>query len=273
MLRDRIIGPQQLVGPQKARRVKKGKYVGGIEFERSPLPNPVAKSQRCYSLSLVTQAQRRMSAPSSGSKLESIPPCVHTDLRSDILKHASVATMDGLARGPPDLVETLQEQADFVNLPHVGSDSNVAHPSFQLNVATAVEPDENKDELESLAIGSLGKFGKPHIDGADSPAAPSSMTVLSSEYKEIEQDLFYVLDFGIAWTLDPISIYYFSGLHFHGGSQPVYKQDRTDKSFIFYRLTLIGYPPDDMLSGKEALAFATMPTGEPLRLGFEYRDR
>jgi len=33
------------------------------------------------------------------------------------------------------------QQAEVTNLPRIGKDGNVIHPAFQLNIATAMEPD------------------------------------------------------------------------------------------------------------------------------------
>jgi len=43
--------------------------------------------------------------------------------------------------GPPGLLEIATRQAEVTNLPRIGKDGNVIHPAFQLNIATAVEPD------------------------------------------------------------------------------------------------------------------------------------
>ena len=98
------------------------------------------------------------------------------------------------------------------------------------------------------------------------------MLVLSQEYEGVEEDMFYILDLGIGWDLEPFSALYFSGLHFHGGSQPVYRRDRADPNFVYYQITLIAYPVDELLSGTDSVAFGTLPNGEVLPVGFDFRD-
>jgi hypothetical protein len=267
----RMIGPRESVGPNKAKKQKDGSYKDGVFVEHDDRMQPVGGSGRAYSISLVNQAQSRMTAPAAAVKTASTAVDEHTALRSDILKYGSMAIMEGMRKGgPPGLVELLETQADATNLPRIGSDGNVAHPSFQVNISSAVEP-EDLDEGASQ-IKSLGFYGDKHIDAKDSAAAPTGMANLSDDSDDIEEQLFYLFELGIAWILVPFCLYYFSGLHWHSGSQPVYKRNRADKDSIYYRITLIAYPPDDMLSGRDAVAFAGLPNNTTLKVGFDFRN-
>jgi len=140
----------------------------------------------------------------------------------------------------------------------------------EINVAVAVEPSAVKRNANE--IGSLGVFGASHIDCRDCPAAPTGMTVLSEDDDSVEPELFFIFDLGLAWRLESLSTYYFSGLHVHCGSQPVYKPDRANKDNIHYRLTLIAYPPDDMLTARDAVSLAGLPNGKLLQVGYDFRD-
>lgn len=192
--------------------------------------------------------------------------------------------MRGLRKHISDRVmKVVDEQADLTNMPHIGVDDNVAYSSLQLNIASAVSNGSSKcfRHVEGKAnlysdvrlTKSLGKYGGSHIDAADSESVPTAMTILSRPHPDIEEEYFYMLDCGIAWAMEEFSTVYFSGLHFHGGSQPVYRDGpRQDPQTNFYRLTLIAYPPSLILDGKDAVAFAALPSNQMLRIGTEMRN-
>lgn len=50
--------------------------------------------------------------------------------------------MSGLKDGPKDLEKTLADRNEYLNIPKVGMDENVAFPAFQLNIAAAVDADD-----------------------------------------------------------------------------------------------------------------------------------
>lgn len=121
-------------------------------------------------------------------------------------------------------------------------------------------------------VASLGKFGEPHIDAPDALGGVTDMLNCSPPYDGIEPDVFYVTDVGIGWEMQSLDSFFFSGLHWHGGCQPVYRPDREDPTYIYNRLTLIAYPPEVMLSGEDSVAFASLSNGGLLPVGFEWRD-
>lgn len=57
--------------------------------------------------------------------------------------------MEGLWKGGSHLKKLMTTQAEFTNLPRVGSDQNVAYPAFQLNIASAVEPSNTSEMFDS----------------------------------------------------------------------------------------------------------------------------
>jgi hypothetical protein len=173
-----------------------------------------------------------------------------------------------LEKGPEEHLRVLKTQAEFSNMPRIGIDANVVHPAFQLNVVSGKE----HGDRGSGVIVELGTVGKGHLDGRDSTGVNSCLTDLSEEYSDVEEQHFFLLDFGIAWVMEPLSTISFSGLHFHAGMQPRYKRIRADPKHIHYRLTLIGYTPDPMLCGSETLAFASLPNGLVLPLSYELKN-
>ncbi len=66
------------------------------------------------------------------------------------------------------------------------------------------------------------------------------------------------MEFGIVWVLEEFCTLYFSGLHMHGGGLAQYGPLHTDDS-IYTRVTVILYPPQVILNGESALAFAALP--------------
>jgi hypothetical protein len=270
-VRGEMLGPSEEMGPNRAVfDTETNKFVGGIDFERTERAKPVKDAARAYSILMVNYAQRRLSTPSVQAKQVELVPARDVTLRSKILHSGSKAIMEGMSKGGSSLIETLTKQAELTNVPRIGSDCNVAHPAYQVNVASAVEPETLS--RNGTTIASLGKFGGEHIDGNDTPGSPTSMLVLSHDYDGVEDDLFYLLDLGIAWDLEPLTALYFSGLHIHGGSQPVYRRDREDRNFLYYRITLIAYPVDEMLSGTDSISFGTLANGSLLPIGFDFRD-
>lgn len=119
---------------------------------------------------------------------------------------------------------------------------------------------------------SLGIFGTAHIDAGDNAGAPTAMTIISEHHPDVEEEFFNVLDFGIAWSMEELSTIYFSGLHFHGGSVARYRTARQADYEIFYHLTLIAYPPTQILNAQDSVALAAMPDGSPFRVGIEMRN-
>jgi hypothetical protein len=210
-----------------------------------------------------------MTAPTAQCKTYDLVKDEDALMRFNLVKLGAENAMDGLEKGPEGLVDVLSTQASHSNLPRVGYHENVGFPFFQANIAAGVEPNANN---ESSAILPLGKFGFPHIDDKDCPASPTAMLNLSPEYDDVEPQYFYVMEFGVGWLMEPLSTFYFSGLHFHGGCQPRYKPNRQDPDFIYYRIALIAYPNEDAMSGQDATAFATLANDQLLMHGYEFRN-
>jgi hypothetical protein len=71
--------------------------------------------------------------------------------------------------------------------------------------------------------------------------------------------------------MEEFSTIYFSGLHFHGSSQPFYRTPQSLTDPIYYRLTLIGYPPNKSFNGMSSMVFAALPDGSLLKSYQEMR--
>jgi hypothetical protein len=112
---------------------------------------------------------------------------------------------------------------------------------------------------------SLGRAAGSHIDGGDSPACPTAMTNLSKPHPDVDPELFSILDLGITWELTEFCTVFFSGLNLHGGRQPYYHNSSGVEKEIYYRITLICYPPNQLLNGESSLAFAALPDGSLLK--------
>lgn len=109
---------------------------------------------------------------------------------------------------------------------------------------------------------SLGKYGGLHADCGDSASAVTGMTCLSEKREDVEEDVFFLEDFGIGIILDEFDTIYFCGLHFHGGTQPRYVAGPRLHSRCHVRITLICYAPAAFFDVPSSEAFVTLPGKE-----------
>ena len=191
--------------------------------------------------------------------------------------------MKGLERGPEGLVDKMRTQAAVANTPRIGITDNICYPAFQLNIAAAVSKRFKSGSVHfhsqiwkysiarivNVFKRSLGCAAGTHIDGSDSPACPTALSNWSKPHPDVDEELFSILDWGISWVMEEFSTLYFSGLHFHGGSQPFYRTPCRINKTGYNRLTLIGYPPNESLNGTSSMAFAALPDGKLLK---SYRE-
>ncbi|KAH6894930.1 hypothetical protein BKA70DRAFT_1439101 [Coprinopsis sp. MPI-PUGE-AT-0042] len=251
-VRDKVYGKDEEMGEQKAYFDKAaGIWRGGVLFECSNNAKNLANGLRCYPLATIHQAPKNMDAPSSGRKGEDSD---HARLNLDLLKVGASAGMEGLRQGPETLLPLLQDQADLVNTPRIGTPDNVGFQAFQLNIATAAKRAEARQLKESL-----GGFGASHIDGGDSAASVTCMSILTRPHPDVEEELFFIFNFGIAIYLSEFSSVLFSGLHYHCGQQVFYKDGRRTLMIPHIRLTLIAYPPAVILDALSSSAIANTP--------------
>lgn len=100
------------------------------------------------------------------------------------------------------------------------------------------------------------------------------MTVLSEGRNDVEEDLFTVMDVGIVLAITEFDTVFFSGLHFHGGTQPIYKTNAERKAYPHVRMTLVAYPPCSFFEASTSSAFATLPgpAGTVMKVYSEMKD-
>ncbi|KAF9041370.1 hypothetical protein BJ165DRAFT_1530100 [Panaeolus papilionaceus] len=266
-----IIGTNDELGSEKPVLDDTGLFTGGLAFERDGNVNAVASNIRSYQLAATFQRQKCMTAPGKQAKVFTLKRSPYEEGRFRAIKVATAAARRGLDKGAPNLESILERQAEVTALPAIGSDDNIAWPAGQLNAVAATD----KDQAKSMAA-SIGKFGETHLDSGDNAGAPTAMLVLTRPHPDLEDDYFYILDCGICWKMTEFAILFFSGLHVHGGCQPIYKSIRTEPRIHAYRITQILYPPLHMINGTDAVAFAALPaTGGKSRvfaIGHEMRN-
>ncbi|KDR66009.1 hypothetical protein GALMADRAFT_148182 [Galerina marginata CBS 339.88] len=278
-LRALILGPESelCTGPQ------------GTAFQRHPRAIPLAKAPGCYPVSLTVQVQRSLAAPAKANKVYTTKKDEDAQMRFDLIKLGARSSVKGLAKGPVGLVDVLTTQAELTNLPRIGVDGNVAHPSWQLNVADAISapppqpatrrrkktvppPDGVADDAKDNNIEDLGEFGGNHEDTYDGVGPPTNMTTLTAPHPDVPTQYFFLFDMGVCWELQEFSSAFFSGLNNHGGMAVRLNAQRTALDQIFKRLSLIGYPQGHIIDGQVAVAWAALPNNILLPIGRELRD-
>ncbi|PPQ86374.1 hypothetical protein CVT25_002452 [Psilocybe cyanescens] len=251
-LQEDILGPTSLMSPHKPVKDENGNYIGSIQFEQHDRAVNIKSGPHCYTLGATMQAQKTMSAPGAQSKVFSRTKDADSSIRFNIVKTGAVAGIMGLKKAPESLLRPVSALAP------IGDDENCAWPSWQLNIAPGVS------QSDSNLQASLGKFGEPHVDASDSSGIPTCMQILSKFNPNVSPEYFHILCCGIAWLMEEFSVLFFSGLHFHGGHPPITND-------LYYWLTLIGYPPNQIVNGYDAVAFAAGAKHKPFIVGIEMR--
>ncbi|TFK60225.1 hypothetical protein BDN72DRAFT_905153 [Pluteus cervinus] len=256
-IRGRLLGDIQDIEPGKPRKIG-DKFVGGIAFERSERAIPVKPDARAYTILTSYQVPCALLAPAASCKKKSTVIDQELKDRADLIKICTRSTSSGMCKGGDEIAEALELQAELTNMPRVGCDSNVFHPAIQVNIASAAPFGSTGNSLQS----DLGQFGTAHIDGSDSSAAPTAMTVLSKPSHKVTREYFCILDLFCAWIIREFATIFFSGLHFHGGMITEYLAAGFEDEKIT-RITVIKYPPSPVLDSASALAFAALPKCTP----------
>jgi hypothetical protein len=156
---------------------------------------------------------------------------------------------------------------------------------MQLNVAKAINVGDRSGEWSSFTLcpallmrerGSdrhiecLGQAGNPHYNKQDSPVGLTYMFNLSKEHPDVQHELFTILSLGLCFVVPPLSAVYFLGLYLHTGTQPVYTSPQSDPK-DYYQVTLICYPPKDVLHNHGSLALGMGVDGEIVKHTLEMR--
>lgn len=113
--------------------------------------------------------------------------------------------------------------------------------------------------------GSMGNYGRPHIDDKDSPGHYTNMTVHSDIPAGYNPGRFHIFGLGICINLDNFTSINFSGLHYHGGSPPTAPPGEKPVHWA-YRFVLILYPPLKMTDGSARLVLAALPKNREFHL-------
>lgn len=109
----------------------------------------------------------------------------------------------------------------------------------------------------------MGKYGDIHIDGGDPPAAYTAVTNLSNLSEGVHPGYFCIADAGIIFKLDFLSTLFFNGLHFHGGTAPMYPVDTVDQPGSDVRINIVQYGALPIIEGPVLAAFGAWPKKEP----------
>jgi hypothetical protein len=104
-------------------------------------------------------------------------------------------------------------------------------------------------------IKDLGPFGVPHNDTGDNEAGLTHMQNMTRPHPNVETEWFTIIDLGCCWRLDELCSIFFSGVHYHSGSNAVAKEG-FDEMKPYTRITLIMYPSGHELDGDSRIAFA-----------------
>lgn len=95
----------------------------------------------------------------------------------------------------------------------------------------------------------LGQFGHSHIDENDSGAALTSFTLIPSFPDDYESGYFAYHDYMVYIAPTEISLLFFTGLHFHGGTAPS-PPPGIPPIPSAYRLGIVCYPNGKIMQGE-----------------------
>ncbi|KAK0471902.1 hypothetical protein IW261DRAFT_1571360 [Armillaria novae-zelandiae] len=278
-LQDDVYSKDELMSDSKAITID-GNFCGGIAIERTFRSRFHIRNAQCaYHLTTSFQEARGLEVPHQSNKSDNSKETDHENvLRQWVNELAIHAANEGLCKGAPHVSGIMTQWADLTNFPKTGGFDRYAGfsssvnfwPALQMNLASACRGKHHTDGNERLsptdedadAQGSLkkylGKYGGNHSDGGDNTVIPMAMTNFTHPHPDVLEERFCLMEFSIVWVLEEFCTLFFSGLHMHGRGLAQYGPLHTINS-IYTRVTIILYPPQAILSGKSALAFAALP--------------
>ncbi|KAG7090264.1 hypothetical protein E1B28_011861 [Marasmius oreades] len=198
---------------------------------------------RCYSLGLTRQRARNATAPAADNQVN-WNDTNGRELRGNIVWTCSQIGVHSLKSRAPCIYKTLDNYAEVMNLPRLGNPQNCTYPAAQLNTAGAVAYSSDQDLSKEMSV-----FGEPHKDEHNASGG------LSGAY-------------GVYYELDGMKFANFSGLQKHGGTPPRAPPSQQVKPWAAC-LSIILYPPTELLNGTFCLQVAPWPDGKPLVLPSE----
>ncbi|KAI1783259.1 hypothetical protein LXA43DRAFT_1067802 [Ganoderma leucocontextum] len=257
LARDADLGPAEERTPNKPHKVNGEFTQEGVHYERSPLANSLEKNDRAYPLTMSYEQTRKLSGPCVGTKFEE-EVSEHNTLHSETVAAAAEVAMCSLDVAPPQIKEHLDEQANLLNVPSVGSTRNTAFPFMQMNLMTP--PDRMLNLVEWVASTSISH---------DVAGGITSMITDSDIDSDTEDwGWFAICDLGIAIELREFIVANFCGLRFHGGFAPTAKPGFAPKPWS-HRFTVVCYLSAPILEGTSCLAYGALPKNNEFPLAPE----
>jgi hypothetical protein len=115
----------------------------------------------------------------------------------------------------------------------------------------------------------------------DSEVGVSAMTNLGEMDDAVDPGIFHLLDIGVAWEMEEFCTIYFCGLHFHGGTPPVFTPEPTTNLAAVpscgrtgsrnTRLIAVAYGSAAQLDGDAVIAVGATPKGTVVAIGPEMK--
>ncbi|THU89612.1 hypothetical protein K435DRAFT_865130 [Dendrothele bispora CBS 962.96] len=140
-LRERILGPEEELGPDKPVKTREGSWTGGCFFERSPRARNLKGSKRAYPVTNSNMVQMTMETITAGQKINLTgEEDDHYRLRRDAVATTTRTALKGVCKGAPDLLQVMNRHAKHVNFARIGCDENTIWTSSQLNIMGCVGP-------------------------------------------------------------------------------------------------------------------------------------
>ncbi|TFK59844.1 hypothetical protein BDN72DRAFT_905487 [Pluteus cervinus] len=255
-MRTKILGPERGLGEDKPKKVN-GEYRGGTAFEREHPNAALTEEQRTYLVSTSIQhhnASGNLLAPCAAIKRKATEGVDKVSgVMESLTKMAASISVKGMNKISQQDRDVIHDLADLTNMPRIGVNGNVYHPTMQLNIASA-----SRTNSQSLSA-SLGAFGGVHIDERDSCLVPTALTVLTEDHEDIGPVFIILVDLGLAWKLEQLSTIFFNGLHYHVPTTPSYNPGPRKSVKPYYRITLVNYPPSAVIDNTGSIAFASLP--------------
>ncbi|KAL0060145.1 hypothetical protein AAF712_013071 [Marasmius tenuissimus] len=258
-IRDALLGPSSLRRSGKPTKADDGSMVGGIAFERNDYINGLSKS-RCYPLGIMRQRAKNVAGPAADNRVNRGDEAGR-ELRGELLKVCTAIGLYALKSRCPNLLETINNFTDTMNLPRLGDPENGAYPGAQANVAGAITHDSDETLAAEMAV----RFGDSHQDPEDASGGVSGACSMSDIPEGYEAGRFHLLEDGVCFMLDGFKFANFSGLQQHGGTPPRAPPGQpVDPSAT--RLNIILYPPFQVVNGTSRIHVAPLPNGQPFIL-------
>jgi hypothetical protein len=149
---------------------------------------------------------------------------------------------------PKSHLDVIANQMELKNSPRLGVSKYTT--SLQVNLSSPKERSE-ANNMQST----LGTAGAPHIDQNDAWAGLTCMLILSLFAATTSPGIFCLPEIGVCAICCEYLAVVFSGRRFHSGSAPQTPLGIPPQPWES-RITLIGYPNDEIINGSATLELA-----------------